>query len=1140
MDVRMWLGQNRRDVIDRWLHTLSSQDLASLRALCKEEELDSLYQALVDAASSTGNGENGGLVSWAERCWQQRGLSPREWFRIALGLRRAVEETVCTSGDAQQALERWRAFAPRLDQVMEHLFGAYTQAADRALQRAYQQRDHLDRALSTAQEEADRTLAHLQSVYEISRALATSISDVERIFDELVQKLGGALQAQHCALWLDNLGGLYRVAVHGKGKALLPTFVQQDRDSSLALSLQTGQSLVLRRSTASRPGDKELMSGFGIHALLVAPLAVQDVPIGIVTLGRENGAGTFDPAEVALVESIISQAAIAMQNAGLYDEIRTLNRSLEGRVASRTRELEKEKKRFETLYALGRELNATLDMDYVLKRTLDLVTQTVGARRGSIMLLDLETGNLIHRARFGGRGPLPPGGEMTPFRSGYGLAGWVMEHREPVLLHDVQQDERWVSDEGTDPLIRSVIAAPLTSGDDVHGVLLVLDNEPHAFDEAQLELAVASAQQVAQAVSNAQLYEYVLDSADKLGHLLRREQEERSKSQAVLQSIADGVIVNDTRSQVIVFNTAAEEILDARREDVLGRDVRQLFQAFEEGGRQEALTALEAISSEPVEWAGQVVETTLEMGGQVLSAHIAPVVTDTEEFLGVVTALRDITREVAADVAKSEFISTVSHELRTPLTSIKGYTDLVYAEAVGSINEQQQRFLGIVRNNADRLTALISDLLDISRIDTGRVKLNMESLVLTDLVREVAESMRGQVESKGLRLELDLSEEVESIIGDRMRLGQIVTNLIGNACKYTDQGWVRVKVSSLGGAIRMDVADSGIGIAVEDQRKVFDRFYRVDTPLVEGRGGTGLGLAITKELVELHGGRVWVESELGVGSTFTVVLPSSTQELSSSILDKLPAGAKKILVVDDERDILALLRFQLGMQHYQVLTASTGEQAIAKAVEEQPDLITLDIVLPDRSGFSVLRELKARPETSHIPVIILSVVQDETSGYHLGAVDYVVKPIDKERLLQGISTVLDSKEKVLIAEDDSDTAAMLIELLHISGYVPLHAVNGYEVLALTRREHPGLILLDLRMPGMDGYEALTRLKEDPETRNIPILVMSAHAADSVQERLKVQSMGALDFFSKPLSMEELMVEIEQAISAGEPQRVEEK
>jgi CheY-like chemotaxis protein len=277
----------------------------------------------------------------------------------------------------------------------------------------------------------------------------------------------------------------------------------------------------------------------------------------------------------------------------------------------------------------------------------------------------------------------------------------------------------------------------------------------------------------------------------------------------------------------------------------------------------------------------------------------------------------------------------------------------------------------------------------------------------------------------------------------------------------------------------------------------------------------------------LHGGRIWVQSELGVGSTFTVLLPIADRKLPPSLLDQLPAGAQKILVVDDERDIVALLRHQLETKGYKVVIASTGEQAIAKAIAEQPSLITLDILLPDRNGFDVLRELKARPETAHIPVIVLSVVQDETSGYKLGAAGYITKPVDKQLLVSSVSHILGQKGKVLVAEDDKDTAEMLVKLLESHHLQTFHAVDGYETLSIARRERPGLILLDLRMPGMDGYEALTRLKKDPETRKIPILVMSAHAVDTIQERAKLQKMGAYDFFPKPFDLDELMEEIAQ-------------
>jgi CheY-like chemotaxis protein len=396
----------------------------------------------------------------------------------------------------------------------------------------------------------------------------------------------------------------------------------------------------------------------------------------------------------------------------------------------------------------------------------------------------------------------------------------------------------------------------------------------------------------------------------------------------------------------------------------------------------------------------------------------------------------------------------------------------------------------------------------------------------------VSDSLRDAIVDKGLDFELDIRQDLPQVMGDRTRLVQIVTNLVNNAYKYTDEGWIRVSVSQLDGAVRLDVADSGIGISTEDQSKIFERFYRADTPVMEGRGGTGLGLAITKELVELHGGRMWVTSEVGTGSTFTVVLPAAAEEMLPDTLQTVPAGGRKILVVDDERDILSLLQHHLSTQGYQVITATTGAQAIAKAISEKPDLITLDLLLPDRHGLDVLRELKERPQTTRIPVVVLSVAQDETDGYRLGALDYIVKPVDENQLLETISQILHSKGKILIAEDTEDTATMLFELLSRYGYQTLLAANGYEALAVARREQPGLILLDLKMPGMDGYEALTHLKKDPQTRSIPILVMSAHAVDPVQERLRVQEMGATDFFAKPLSLDALLRGIQRIAFDG--------
>lgn len=892
---------------------------------------------------------------------------------------------------------------------------------------------------------------------------------------------------------------------------------------------RSGRSSDAARAAGTQPTDRPAASltdllrvAFALRtavgeALLESGDAEQAVAIWHVLCFR------FDHLAEALSESYTQ--VLAAQSSDLYQEIRALNRSLEAVVDSRTKELAEEKERIETLYAIGRELSTSLDLNQVLEKTLLLVTKAVGARYGSIMLLDRSSGNLVYRARLGGRSPLPADGKPTPFRPGLGVAGWVLESHEPALIGDVLQDERWVFFPGKGTLTRSLMAAPLMVGKDIHGVLLIADGMPSAFSESQFRMVVACAQLVAQTISNAQLYECVLESAERLGRLLRTEQAQRSKSQAILQSIADGVIMSDTQHKVIVLNAAAAGVLGLEGKEVLGRDARELFHAFGESGRGDAMAAQELLVKSPTVSAGQVIEMVLENRNKVISARMAPVLTETGESLGVVTALRDITREVDADRAKSEFVSTVSHELRTPLTSIKGYTDLLHARAVGTINEEQERFLSIIKKNADRLTALINDLLDMSRIETGRVKLQIEPVNLADVIREVAELLREQIEGKKLRLELDLSDEVPEVKGDRTRLVQIVTNLVSNAFKYTDAGWIRIALGMVEGVVRLDVADSGIGISMEDQGRIFERFYRVDAPVMAGRGGTGLGLAITKQLVELHGGRVWVKSEPGAGSTFTAVFPVAAQGLPQCLVGELPEGTKKILVVDDERDIVALLRHHLATRGYHVMTASTGAQAISRAIQEQPDLITLDLLLPDRHGLEVLRELKSRTETARIPVIILSVVQDESLGYRLGAIDYIVKPLDEHQLLGSVTRALNHKGKILVAEDSPDMADFLLEILRKHGYEPLVALDGYQALTLARCEQPELILLDLRTSGTSGYEALTRLKRDSQTNQIPILVMSTHDADVLQERPKVRAMGAEDFISKPFSIEKLLEEI---------------
>ena len=621
-------------------------------------------------------------------------------------------------------------------------------------------------------------------------------------------------------------------------------------------------------------GMREILALRGVRSLLLVPLIVRDSAIGFIELDSTSSLRHFSPDEIAQCQLIANQAATAVENARLYDEVWTFSRQLELRVEERTRELRRERDRVEAMYRIASELSTSLDLDQVMNQALQLLQQEVGSTEGLIMLIDPASEYLVIRAAVGRSTPVPRGGLGTRLQRDAGLAGWVLAHREAAVVPDTSQDERWTDLPGMDYPARAALAVPLTTGEDVLGVLFLYHDQRGYFNESHLTLVSATGRQVSMAINNAELYRLITDQAERLGGMLRRQQEESSRNKAILESIADGVLVNDVRGRVILMNAAAERILEARAESALGQDVRNFFGAADAEGRQQAVYAVNALlqaSDEP-----RSIQDQLHMGDRIVSTSVSPVLTDRRDLLGLVTVLRDVTREAEADRAKSEFVSTVSHELRTPMTSVKGYTNLLVTGAVGELNEAQQGFLNIIEENADRLTVLIDDLLDISRIETGRIELALDAIQIGEVIESVVASLATQIRQRGLELHVDVSPELPLIMGDRGRLVQILLNLLGNAVLYTNQGGrIGVEVRVVDSAIAIAVSDSGIGISPDDIGKVFDRFYRGESSRVQECQGTGLGLAIVKSFVEMHGGRIWVESVLGKGSTFTFTLPCS-------------------------------------------------------------------------------------------------------------------------------------------------------------------------------------------------------------------------------------------------------------------------
>jgi len=924
--------------------------------------------------------------------------------------------------------------------------------------------------------------------------------------------------------------------------------------------IESGKPLLLPAGATGlyRDTGREIQAGL-CRSWLGVPLIAKDRVLGVIAVQNYERENVYNEEHLNLLSTVAAQAAVAVRNAHLYQQIVRFSSELEARVQARTRDLGKalddltaERDRVESLYRITSELGATLELERVLQRALRLLADALGLEHGTILLVDQETGNLNLRATLDPDRQLPREGQPTRWKPGVGLAGWVLQYREPVLVTDINEDPRWVHHPGKQVKIRSVMATPLSlGGGDVLGVLTLGHPQAGHFTRDHLQLVTAATGQIAMAVNNSDLYAFITDQADQLGTALQSQQEETVKNRAILESIADGVLVLNHNGRVLLVNPAAEDLLGLEGMALEGEHFRHMLGLGETPVHRELAqlfySELRArLESEKGEIPVREGSVRLEAGTKVLAVNIAPLIVTLGGAPGLVAALRDISREAEVERLKNEFISTVSHELRTPMTSIKGYTDLLFLGMAGGLTDAQRSFLRIIKSNADRLTALVNDILDISRIETGRMRLNIEPLALEEIISQVVISFQEQYREKGVELGWEESGELAQVRGDEARVTQVLSNLIANAWQYTPEGGrVKVSVHPRGGFLKVDVADTGIGVSGDDADRIFDRFFRADHPVVQEAEGTGLGLSIVRMFVEMLGGEIWVESELGVGSCFSFTLPLASTELPEPVPDlqspELTEGISrrpKILVVEDDRDLALLLRRQLESEGYRVLLAGSGEDALWLAREGKPQLITLDIMLPDMDGFTVLERLKENPMTSGIPVVIVSVLSDTERGYALGAVDYVAKPFEESKLIRAVQGALRPLEhsegyRLLVADQDSQVSTLLKESLALHGYEVWTASDGQEALARAHECQPDLILLDTKLPVVDGYEVIRRLKGDEATRSIPIIVLTDSPIDKEQHRVQVLGMEVSQYVTKPLSVEMLIREIQKA-TVGKP------
>ena len=475
----------------------------------------------------------------------------------------------------------------------------------------------------------------------------------------------------------------------------------------------------------------------------------------------------------------------------------------------------------------------------------------------------------------------------------------------------------------------------------------------------------------------------------------------------------------------------------------------------------------------------------------------------------------------SASAAKSDFVASMSHEFRTPLSAIIGFSDLMSTEPRdGDKVAVPVEWVDHIQRGGQHLLALVNDVLDLARVEAGRLDLRPEPVDVGHAVTEAVNGLRPLADRKNLVLEVETTPVIVNV--DRGRFRQILYNLISNAIKYThDDGSIKVGVTLDGDEVRIAVADSGVGIAPDDHERVFEEFRQVGDPS-ERQPGSGLGLAVTKRLAEAHRGRVDLTSARGQGSTFTLVLPSGdtvngdvppAPPTSVAEATAVPVSTGEILVIEDDPSAVRLLREYLEGAGYRVRVSATGELGIASALNERPAAIILDVLLPGMDGWEVLRRLKADDHLQDIPVVIVTVVEERDVGLALGAVDYLVKPIHRGVLLACISRYVSNgsgrTKRVLVIDDEPAALALIRGTLEPEGVEVVTAQGGREALEWADRGEPvDMVICDLVMPEVDGFAVISALKQNPRTASLPIVVYTAHDLTPDQKnRLNGQILG---------------------------------
>ena len=608
--------------------------------------------------------------------------------------------------------------------------------------------------------------------------------------------------------------------------------------------------------------------------------------------------------------------------------------------------------------------------------------------------------------------------------------------------------------------------------------------------------------------------------------------ESEMKFRSVAQSATDAIVSADDHGKVIAWNKSAQTIFGYDEEEILGQSLTVLIPEQYQEAHQRGLQRMRGggerhILGKTIELVGVrkdrtqfSLELSLSMWKTEAGTFYTGIIRDITERKRAEQALqalalsleekvkeRTAELEIARDQAlvatrlKSEFLASMSHELRTPLNAVIGFSDVLSEKMFGDLNSKQEEYVLDILSSGRHLLSLINDILDISKVEAGRMELELSTFNVSALLESTLALVRERAKGNGIHLTIAIDPECGQFTADERKVKQVLLNLLSNAVKFTPRGGqVSLKASLIDNSMNISVTDTGVGIAPEDQQKVFEEFYQAGGDSSRKREGTGLGLALAKRYIELHGGHIQVRSAIGHGSTFTFSLPlrphiGKATDLVGE-LASLESQAPLALIIEDDPASAKLLKLYLTEAGFTVEVAHDGEVGFEKARTLQPTVITLDILMPRVDGWDFLTRLKADSRTASIPVVVLSIVDERGKGFSLGATEYLVKPVDREDLVRAVRHAVRTSSPevrditVLAVDDDPIVLELMDAVLGPEDFTVVKAASGREGLELARQRRPDVIVLDLLIPDLDGFQVLDELKGDAETAHIPIIILT--------------------------------------------------